>query len=181
MRACGLLGGADDNWLAWFSALGPHGIAAEPLLLAIVEDPEESVWLRRRALDSLDVIGSRLGSWWSLRAIRKALDRKREIFEGRGGMPPMQILPPPPRTPPEFALCREEAGLPPLPEPADLAVQPGTKDPTPRWAVGECLRRRLCGPDENAYRKTMTKCCANSGANPSWFCASLSPKPPSGE
>ena len=174
MRACGLIAGTYESWLEWFAALGTHGRAAEPALLAIVEDADERVDVRRRALAVLDVIGSPLGSWWSLRAIRKALDRKRDIFEGRGGMPPMQILPPPPRTPPEFALCREEAGLPPLPEPPELAVKPEAKDRDAGWATGQCLRRRLCGPDESAYRKTMANCCANAGATPPWFCTAFS-------
>ncbi len=170
MRACGLLAGSVGTWIDWFAALGNDGLAAEQPLLAVAEDPDMPVDLRRRALDALDRVGSPMGSWWSLRAISKALDRKRDLFDRGGGEPPMQILPPPPKTPREYALCRQEAGLPPRPEPRELGDETAEARRPFDWGFAECVRRRLCGPDEKTYRKTMQICCAGSGTNAPWFC-----------
>ena len=90
----------------------------------------------------------------------------------------MQILPPPPRTPPEFALCREETGLPPLPEPPEIAAGPTEKDRSLGWGFGQCVRQRLCGPDEKSYRQTMAKCCAPYAASPPWYCQGEAPAAP---
>jgi hypothetical protein len=174
LRGCDLLRGTVDDWLKRFGALGKHGTAARPLLLSILENPDESPALRRSALAALDQVGTPIGSWGRVRGLRKALARKEEIFERAFIVPAMQILPPPPRptrTPKEFFLCRKEADLPPVAEPPESAAKPDRADKTADGPFASCLHVRLCGPDEDGYRATMVKCCAFYGTSPPWFCA----------
>jgi len=174
MRGCELLSGMLDDWLKRFGALEKYGTAARPLLLSILENPDESPALRRSALAALDKIGTPFGSWGKVRGLRKALARKQEIFERAFDGPAMQIIlpsPPPPRTPREFFLCREEGGLPPVAEPAESAAKPDRTDKTADGRFASCLHARLCGPDEADYRATMVKCCGFYGTSPPWFCA----------
>lgn len=174
MRGCNLLGGTVEDWLKRFAALENHGTAARPLLLSIVEDPDESPALRRGALAALDKVGTPYGAWGRVRGLRKALARKEEIFDRAFIVPAMQIIPPPPppaRTPREFFLCRKEAGLSPVAEPPDSAAKPDRADKTGDGPFANCLHARLCGPDEDDYRATMVKCCGFYGTSPPWFCA----------
>jgi HEAT repeat protein len=174
MRGCNLIGAVVDDWLKRFGALGKYGTAARPLLLSILENANETPALRRAALAALDQVGTPFGSLGKVRGLRKALARKEEIFERAFNGPAMQILPPPPppaRTPREFFLCREEAGLALVTEPPASAARPDRADKTADGPFASCLHGRLCGPDEDAYRATMAKCCAFYGASPPWFCA----------
>ena len=151
-----------------------YGTAARPLLLSILENPDESPALRRNALAALDKVGTPFGSWGKVRDLRKALARKQEILDREFMVPAMQIIPPPlppPRTPREFFLCREEAGLPPVAEPPESAAKPDRTDKSADEPFASCLHARLCGPDEDDYRATMVKCCGLYGGSPPWFCA----------
>ena len=171
ISACGLIGRPQDTWLDWFAALGAHGRAAEPLLLALVEDADERVRVRRRALAALDAIGSPLAASERLRAIRQALERKREMGERRWSADEqIPFRPPPPAATPEVDLCRGEAGLPPLSPPPGPPASPDGGYRTMDYGFGQCVRERTCGPDEKAYRRTMSRCCALYGAAPPWFC-----------
>lgn len=174
MRGCNLLGGSVDEWLKRFGSLEKYGTAARPLLLSILENPDESPALRRKALAALDLVGTPLGSWGKVRGLRKALARKQEIFDRAFAMPAMQIIPPPlppPRTPKEFFLCRQEAGLPPVTEPPESAAKPDRANKTADGRFADCLHARLCGPDEDDYRATMVKCCGFYESPAPWFCA----------
>jgi hypothetical protein len=174
MRGCRLIGTSVDSWLKRFGSLEKYGTAARPLLLSILENPDESPTLRRNALAALDKVGTPFGSWGKVRGLRKALARKQEIFERAFNVPAMQILPPPPkppRTPKEFSLCRAEAGLAPVAEPPESAAKPERADKTADGRFAGCLHARLCGPDEDDYRATMVKCCGFYGNSPPWFCA----------
>ena len=174
MRGCDLVGGVLDDWLKRFGSLEKYGTAARPLLLSILENPDESPALRRSALAALDKVGTPFGSWGRVRGLRKALARKEEVFERAFNGPAMQIIlpsPPPPRTPREFFLCREEAGLPPVAEPPESAAKPDRTDKTADGRFASCLHARLCGPNETDYRATMVKCCGFFGPSAPWFCA----------
>ena len=168
MRACGIA--RPDDWLKAFGAFGEHGKAASDMLLAMVEDPDESLRVREQALEALDATGPRLTWWWRLRRTRAAFEHKRKVFAPpprSGGVP--QVLPPeppPPLVPPELALCRAEAGLPPSPPHPDPPTLLSGNRP-----FGDCVRARLCGPDQDAYRATLAKCCRSYQQPLPWFCA----------
>jgi hypothetical protein len=160
MRACGVA--RVDWWLERLGKLGAPGAAAAEMLLAMAEDPDEPLRVRSEALAALDAVGPRLTWWWRLRRLRKAFRVKSEIFArydrdhelGDIQQPPPVLLIPPPKVPPELALCRAEAGLPPPPPMSDLPdAPPGAED------VATCLRERVCGPDEVVYRATLAACC----------------------
>jgi hypothetical protein len=177
MRGCGLVDGYMEPWLSAFGAFGKHGTAAMPALLAVVRDDDARLSMRRQALDSLDAI-DRSSKHGDVARIREALQRKREVFErSQPGQPEPQLQTPleireraaQRRSPRAFALCREEAGLPPAADPTP---------PPPRSSAlmrdssfTSCIRDRLCGPGVSDYRKTMAKCCGDSYATePPWFC-----------
>jgi hypothetical protein len=179
MRACNVAGPVED-WIKAFGSFGRYGKRAVPLLLSIAFASEESVGLRRYAIEALDRVepllagGPPVGSS-KIREIRRALARKREIFSRPVPQEPLlQMVPPPrppPRTPRTFALCREEAGLPVLPEPTDL---PPPRDGEPSWlhdGFGHCVEAHLCGPDMATYRATIATCCRGYGGAAPWFCA----------
>ena len=170
MRACRTAN--VETWLRQFGALGVHGYAASQMLLALAENPDEPLPVRKEALAALDHIGPRLTWWFRLRRLRQAIKHKDEVFappRSAGGA--QQILPPvppPPPVPPELALCRAEASLPPPPPHADPPVVPRGNG-----RFGYCVRHRLCGPDAATYRATMAACCQVYGARPwPWFCES---------
>jgi hypothetical protein len=174
LRACGLLGpGSDEHWLAALGALGRYAGKAVPVLMAIARDPDERVVVRRAALDALDRIGTSLGDGGTRQRLRKAMERKREIFERpdpeRSGA--MQMPPPPPRTPRAFALCRQEASLPPVAEPPEERAESDERAVMSNTSFAQCVRDRLCGPDEETYRATMAKCCGRYRAPLPWFCS----------
>jgi hypothetical protein len=179
MRACQLISGVTDQWLAGFGALGRQGKRAVPVLLSIVVDPAERVDTRQQALDALDRVeplltgGPPAGSP-QIRAIRAALHRKREVFAPRepsGAAMQIWIPPTPPRTPRTLALCREEAGLPPPAEPPGPAKLPQGTEWWVHDGFGRCVESHLCGPDAATYRATIARCCHDGyGASPPWFC-----------
>ena len=166
-------------WIGYFGGFGRYGAAALPLLRTIVEDPDADLAERREALASIDLIG--MPEKWrrTVEPLRKAFALKAELFKQRRREPDPDLegdlqvpdpTPRPPTTPRAFRLCREEAGLRPLEEPAD----PPSDGPN-HSGFAICVEHRLCGPSEADYRATMARCCGwytkpHAGPSP-WFCA----------